>query len=597
MDDLPMEKRMEALPQITQRKLLSIFDSIPDVKDLLIDPAIMKPLQRFTGIKALRAHGIEKIYRLEEGHVPVTNMKRVFLLCSEYPKVRQVLQQIQAELQQQEGKPLSPHLILVPGSMSHFAVEKLVEEEALCGLVTIHTLNFELMKLDQGLWSLEMPSAFRNLNVQGDITLLKPIAKALWSLQLVLGRPKLLWAQGGMATKVVQLMERFPWPKDTIKSKEGTLGSLSIVCRDIDWPSVFLTPVTYTALVDQVIGSNCGNVKFQSEAGASSAPDGIYLNSNTDQVYCHIKNLHFSSVFPYLSIKTKELQMDAAKITKASSPSEMKAFVKERLTQSAELKKSLAQHIATCEYVVEQIGSSYESIQIAETMALSGRKGVISQVEDLFGQGLLTLSQCMRLLGLLSVCGLSEDFDAVLTQFLLSHGHKHLCTVHSLGLMGLHVEEEASTSIVGRVAQVVKRRTSTIQEIDKKFKVLFPDGKEVPDKALPALHMSYVFSSSYTPVVGRIMEWMIKGEPVAQLEDALKVLPGPTMWRGSRGEYLPRPQLPVVPKTHIVFFIGGVTYAEVSALQILEALTGTKIVIATTSIISKNTLVEACSKY
>jgi hypothetical protein len=52
--DIPLEKRLDALPQITQRKLLNIFDSIPDVKDLLVDPSIMKPLQRFTGIKALK---------------------------------------------------------------------------------------------------------------------------------------------------------------------------------------------------------------------------------------------------------------------------------------------------------------------------------------------------------------------------------------------------------------------------------------------------------------------------------------------------------------------------------------------------------------
>jgi len=105
----------------------------------------------------------------------------------------------------------------------------------------------------------------------------------------------------------------------------------------------------------QTIGSFCGNVKLLNEAGASSAPDGIYLNSSIDLVYRHIKNLHFSSVFPYLSTRTKELQFEAAKISKASSPSEMKAFVKERLTQSAVLKKALAQHIAACESVVEQV--------------------------------------------------------------------------------------------------------------------------------------------------------------------------------------------------------------------------------------------------
>lgn len=70
------------------------------------------------------------------------------------------------------------------------------------------------------------------------------------------------------------------------------------------------------------------------------------------------------------------------------------------------------------------------------------------------------------------------------------------------------------------------------------------------------------------------------------------------MWRGSRGEYLPRPNnLPLNPKSYVIFFIGGVTYAEVAALQILEALTGTRIIIAATSVISKDTFSEACAQY
>jgi len=103
-------------------------------------------------------------------------------------------------------------------------------------------------------------------------------------------------------------------------------------------------------------------------------------------------------------------------------------------------------------------------MQNAETMALSGKKGVMTHVEDLLGQNLLTLSQSLRLLGLLSVCGLSDDFNSMLSQVLLCHGHKHLCTVHSLELMGLHSENDVATpSIVGRVAQAVNRKSATVQ--------------------------------------------------------------------------------------------------------------------------------------
>jgi hypothetical protein len=80
------------------------------------------------------------------------------------------------------------------------------------------------------------------------------------------------------------------------------------------------------------------------------------------------------------------------------------------------------------------------------------------------------------------------------------------------------------------------------------------------------------------------------------LEEALKLLPGPTVWRGRNGDPIQKPSSAQVnPKTFFVFVIGGVTYAEVAAFQILEALTGAKIIVAGTSILNKDALVNACS--
>ena len=110
-----------------------------------------------------------------------------------------------------------------------------------------------------------------------------------------------------------------------------------------------------------------------------------------------------------------------------------------------------------------QFGASFEAIQSAETMALSGKRGVMTHVDDLLGQNLLTLSQSMRLLGLLSVCGLNDDFNAMLSQVLLCHGHKHLSTAHSLEMMGLHTDDTSAASIVGRVAQAVNRKSPSVQ--------------------------------------------------------------------------------------------------------------------------------------
>lgn len=52
--ELTLENRLGALRQISERKLLKILDSISGLKDLIIEPALMKPLERFTGVTSLR---------------------------------------------------------------------------------------------------------------------------------------------------------------------------------------------------------------------------------------------------------------------------------------------------------------------------------------------------------------------------------------------------------------------------------------------------------------------------------------------------------------------------------------------------------------
>ena len=46
-----------------------------------------------------------------------------------------------------------------------------------------------------------------------------------------------------------------------------------------------------------------------------------------------------------------------------------------------------------------------------------------------------------------------------------------------------------------------------------------------------------------------------------------------------------------IPRSFLVYFIGGVTYAEVAAFQLLEKLTGVRIIIASTSVVNGSTLI------
>jgi hypothetical protein len=49
-----LESRLDALHQISQRKLKDILSKIPGRKDLIIDPVLMKPLDCIIGVSFLR---------------------------------------------------------------------------------------------------------------------------------------------------------------------------------------------------------------------------------------------------------------------------------------------------------------------------------------------------------------------------------------------------------------------------------------------------------------------------------------------------------------------------------------------------------------
>lgn len=115
-----------------------------------------------------------------------------------------------------------------------------------------------------------------------------------------------------------------------------------------------------------------------------------------------------------------------------------------------------------------QVGSSFESLHTAEGLALRGRRGALPNAEDLLGQGLLSLGQSLRLLGLLSLGGLHDEAASLRAQLLLCHGHQHLATLEAMEKAGLLGDRDgaavtSSSSLVGRVALAVNRKASSLQ--------------------------------------------------------------------------------------------------------------------------------------
>lgn len=162
----------------------------------------------------------------------------------------------------------------------------------------MHTLSVEFIKLDGNVLSLENPM-FIDLYYHKDTSLLRAIARNLWSLQLVLGSPRFSLFIGKHSQQVGKLMESMEQRLGS-SSLENEIGALIIMDRSFDLTTTLLTPVTYASLLNEVVEVNVGTAVL----GKSQTK----LDPNKDQIYGEVRDIPCSDVFPILHGKAKSLK-------------------------------------------------------------------------------------------------------------------------------------------------------------------------------------------------------------------------------------------------------------------------------------------------
>lgn len=168
----------------------------------------------------------------------------------------------------------------------------------LAELVTLQTLSAEFIKLDGNVLSLETP-LFIDLYYHKDISLLRALARNLWSLQLILGSPRLSLLVGKYSQQLGKLMESMEQYLGS-SSLENEVGALIVMDRSFDLTTTLLTPITYSGLLNEVIEVNVSTAVL----GKSQ----IKLDPDKDQIYGQVRDTPCSDVFPILHGKAKSLK-------------------------------------------------------------------------------------------------------------------------------------------------------------------------------------------------------------------------------------------------------------------------------------------------
>ncbi|CAL9007708.1 unnamed protein product [Prunus brigantina] len=591
LDNAPLN--LNSLREQSQKELVNILKNIRGKKCLVIDPKLSGSLSSIIQTAILKEHGIE-LRHLSVDPIQTDCSKLVYLVRSELSLMRFISSHVHNDTS--KGLQREYYVYFVP--RRSVACEKILEEEKVHNLLTIGEYPLYFVPLDEDVLSFELDLAYKECLVDGDTSSLWHIAKAIHKLEFSFGVIPNVRAKGKSSVRVADILNRMQ-AEEPVNSPDMVvpeINTLILLDREVDMVTPMCSQLTYEGLLDEFLHINNGAVELDASVmGVQQEGKKIKVPLNSsDKLFKEIRDLNFEVVGQILRQKATSMKQDYTEVTTNNQTvSELKDFVK-KLNSLPEMTRhiNLAQHLSTFTSKPSFLGQLDMEHTIIEAQSYDI---CFEYIEEMIHKQ-EPLVNVLRLLILFSITnsGLpKKNFDYLrqvlhsfyISQLLHSYGFEHMVTLNSLEKAGLVKKQESKSNwlTVKRALQLVVEDTDTANPND----------------------IAYVFSG-YAPLSIRLVQHAVRSgwRPI---EEILKLLPGPHS-ETKRGRFSSSPSLDTLqgPSANVdkvvdgrrslvlVVFIGGVTFAEISALRFLSAQEGMAydLIIGTTKIASGRTFTE-----
>lgn len=490
--------------------------------------------------------------------------------------------------------------------------------------------------------------------MNSDCSLIPPIAHSLRVLQILCGRPEFVLTYGEHSENIMKMLNKLgPLPKRLQEDKETDFSALVIVDRDKDYASPLLTPTIYAALLLEVFNKNAGVLDLEMKANRiqqqklsilmipdkqetektsktttnTKAPT-IRLNSLHDEIFAENRYKHFAAASSQIRQQAKTISMELQKLNNMKLD-EMHDYVNRKLPKITELKNKLVRHLNASEKVIEMLGSNFRRVQTLEEDILNNvsRKKILQDIDELLttdGQKYNTL----RLLSLLHICAgiTSDELTLFIRNYCNYFGLKYLSIFQQLshvGLLPLLVEEvstplnRTATKLLSNIPlNMQKFQQTQFQANANRLKLMVSvAGAEDPEyasastssasssqniKSNLAACPSYVFNRLYIPLIAQLCSFILKSLNSDDFISKIPMIEGMQINGQSFKSYSQTTKradfkdlLPLKNRHILVYVVGGITYAEIAACNLVAKLTESQIVVASDSILSGADLIAA----
>jgi hypothetical protein len=518
-----------------------------------------------------------------------------------------------------------------------------LEEHNVLGEANITELPLNFIPLEPDVLSLELESSFSDLFVRKDPSSIFASAQALMLLQKQYGLFPRILGKGDNAKRLADLLQRMRSEEDVNASSDpnaayltsfgltpsSLVENLIIIDREVDFHTVLSTQLTYEGLIEEnfSISNNQTEVDSSILGGApvpnqqndtTQAPNTatkrkVQLDS-TDKLYPSLRDANFATIGPTLNRTARRLQSDQQNIHKQDqSIADLKSFVSKLPSYQAE-QASLKIHTSLAEEIMKVTRSEIfgRMLEIQQNLLAGSDPGAMhDNIEELIARD-VPFKTVLRLLCLESCLsnGLrSRDLETFKRHILSAYGFQHILTLANLEKLGLLLPRESHRGYLNPIAGAAGQTATDWNAVRKGLQLWVDEVQEAdPDD------IAYVFSG-YAPLTVRLVQCILQKSYLYNLVNpkSLSAAPAGTGWKGFedtvsriRGATVDVAQKgsdadasharktlrgsKEGPKVSIVFFLGGVTYAEIAALRFmseqLQESSGRRLVIGTTSIIS-----------
>ncbi|BGP14406.1 hypothetical protein JCM10213_004530 [Rhodosporidiobolus nylandii] len=619
---------VDLLRLVGSTALQTKLDTIVGPKTLVLAPGLAGPLGLVTEVGLLKNnHAVSRMIWLEPGVLSQVERNIVYLCRPEVKWMRLIADQIKAMPQSNQH---IFHLLVVPRMTS--LCTSVLSDLGVLGSLDIQEFQLGLIPLERDVLSLEADESWKKTELDTDYSPVYDMAKALMTVQRAFGTIPRIIGKGNSAKRLVDLLKQMreevpSSAPSSIPLANGTIDSMIVIDRQADLVSPLCTQLTYEGLVDEVVGIKNSHVEIDpnllnpapaaststpSQASFGAAPPRKrkhVLASSSDPLFAELRDKNFAVVGSVLNRTARRLNDDYEKRHQAKTPAELRQFVGQ-LGGLQNEHMALRLHTNLTEQIMTLTTSDDFNIALEVQQNLVAGVDLSIQedsIRDLVIQE-APLKTVLRLLCLYSIVSggikpkVLEEFKRDILQ---TYGFEHVPLLLYLHQLNLLSRAPPSSRSAPKPPFVASR---------KPLRLIVDD----VDEQNPH-DMSYVFSG-YAPLSIRLVQCALGGSGGSKvasggaaagpgsstsgpaslngwrgIEEIVRLLPGETVdeWQkmpeGS-AQRAPAGELP----TTIVCFLGGITFAEISALRLLNRQTPSRhLLIVTTDTVTGSSLITS----